>query len=53
MSSDRPYRPALGIDEARTQIAQMRGEKLDPVVVDACLRVLDRGEFEPHLLQLE
>lgn len=50
ISSDRPYRPALGLDQAITEIVKMRGTKLDPVVVDACLRVLARGEFSPNTL---
>ncbi|PWR18183.1 HD domain-containing phosphohydrolase [Zavarzinia aquatilis] len=50
ISSDRPYRPALGLDQAITEIVKMRGTKLDPVVVDACLRVLSRGEFTPNTL---
>lgn len=52
MSSDRPYRAALGIPEARAEILRMRGTRLDPEVVDACIRVLARGEFVPHLLQI-
>ena len=47
MSSDRPYRASLGIPQAREQIIQMRGSQLDAEVVDACLRILDRGDFVP------
>jgi HD-GYP domain-containing protein (c-di-GMP phosphodiesterase class II) len=50
MSSDRPYRAALGIPQARAHIIQMRGAQLDEAVVDACLRILDRGDFTPHEL---
>ncbi|WP_234918999.1 HD-GYP domain-containing protein, partial [Aeromonas veronii] len=50
MSSDRPYRAALGIPQAREQIIQMRGHQLDADVVDACLRILDRGDFIPQPL---
>lgn len=50
MSSDRPYRAALGIVEARREILRIRGSRLDPEVVDACVRILDRGEFVPQLL---
>lgn len=53
MSSDRPYRAALGIGQAIAQIRLMRGSQLDPDVVDACIRVLERGDFTPHLLTLE
>ncbi len=50
MSSDRPYRAALGIPQARAHIIDLRGTKLDAAVVDACLRILDRGDFTPHEL---
>ncbi|MFB2862550.1 HD domain-containing phosphohydrolase [Aeromonas sp. MdU4] len=50
MSSDRPYRAALGIPQARAHIIELRGTKLDAAVVDACLRILDRGDFTPHEL---
>ncbi|MCX9103581.1 HD-GYP domain-containing protein [Aeromonas veronii] len=50
MSSDRPYRAALGIPQARDQTIQMRGHQLDADVVDACLRILDRGDFIPQPL---
>ncbi|WP_042013186.1 HD domain-containing phosphohydrolase [Aeromonas fluvialis] len=50
MSSDRPYRAALGIPQARAHIIDLRGTKLDAEVVDACLRILHRGEFTPHEL---
>ncbi len=37
MSSHRPYRPALGLDEALGEIVKGRGTFYDPDVVDACL----------------
>ena len=46
MASDRPYRPALGVPAAVEEITAQRGRLFDPVVVDACLRVLERGGFE-------
>jgi len=49
MSSDRPYRPALGLDEAIKEISEKRGIKFDPDVVDACLKVLKKGfRFEKY-----
>ncbi|OAH97429.1 PAS sensor protein [Methylomonas methanica] len=39
MASHRPYRPALGIDAALTEIIRQRGISLDEQVVDICLRV--------------
>lgn len=53
MSSDRPYRAALGISQAIAQIQLMRDKQLDPDVVDACIRVLEQGMFTPHLLTVE
>lgn len=47
MSSDRPYRAAMGVEQAMRAILEMRGTKLDPDVVDACLRVIQRGAFVP------
>jgi HD-GYP domain-containing protein (c-di-GMP phosphodiesterase class II) len=43
MSSARPYRPALGIDAALEEITRLKGTRLDPTVVDACLRVFSRS----------
>ena len=44
MSSNRPYRPALGIDKALEEISKNRGTLYDPDVVDACLRLfLEKG----------
>jgi PAS domain S-box-containing protein len=51
MSSDRPYRPSLDIDEAIREILAMRGSKLDCDAVDACLKVLASGKFLPNMLQ--
>jgi HD-GYP domain-containing protein (c-di-GMP phosphodiesterase class II) len=39
MASHRPYRAALGIDAALTEITRQRGFSLDEQVVDTCLRV--------------
>ncbi|GAB2179804.1 hypothetical protein DLREEDagrD3_00270 [Denitratisoma sp. agr-D3] len=52
MSSDRPYRPALGIDGAIAEIQRVKGTRLDPTVVDACVAVLRRGEFAPTHLKM-
>jgi len=37
MCSHRPYRPALGIEKALTEIRRNRGILYDPMAVDACL----------------
>lgn len=41
MSSHRPYRPALGVDKALEELKQHRGTLYDPMVVDACLELLE------------
>ena len=48
MSSHRPYRPALGIDNALEEITKGKGVCYDSDVVDACLKVVkDKGfKFE-------
>jgi putative nucleotidyltransferase with HDIG domain/PAS domain S-box-containing protein len=43
MSSHRPYRPSLGLQAALREIRDYRGTRYDPNVVDACLRLMDRG----------
>jgi putative nucleotidyltransferase with HDIG domain len=45
MASHRPYRPAHGIDLALAEISSNRGILYDPRVVDACLRLFQRGDF--------
>jgi diguanylate cyclase (GGDEF)-like protein len=41
MTTDRPYRKALSVDEARRRLREGAGSQFDPRIVDACLRVLD------------
>ncbi len=41
MSSDRPYRRSLGVEEARRRLLEASGTQFDPRVVDALMRVLD------------
>ena len=43
MSSHRPYRPALGIEAALSEIMTNRGTLYDADVVDACVAVLEGG----------
>ena len=35
MTTDRPYRPALSVDEAATEVRRYRGTQFSPAVVDA------------------
>lgn len=45
MSSHRPYRPALGLEEAVRELLQGRGKIYDQKVVDACVELIKSGEF--------
>ncbi|HQO39203.1 MAG TPA: HD-GYP domain-containing protein, partial [Spirochaetota bacterium] len=44
MASHRPYRAALGIEAAFTELRKNRGSHFDPDVVDSCMRVfIEKG----------
>ena len=46
MASHRPYRPALGIDQALEEISQNRGVLYDPEVVDVCVKLFTEKTFQ-------
>lgn len=46
MSSDRPYRPSLGLKAALEEIKRNRGKLYDPGIVDACVKVVTRKGFK-------
>jgi HD-GYP domain-containing protein (c-di-GMP phosphodiesterase class II) len=46
MASHRPYRAALGIEKALSEIMQNRGILYDPAVVDACVDVFKKDKFK-------
>lgn len=46
MSSFRPYRPALGIDQALAELAAHRGDLYDPMVVDCCTALFTARGFD-------
>jgi len=46
MASHRPYRPALGIDEALKEISNNRGILYDCDVVDACLKLFREKNYQ-------
>ncbi|MFH0797593.1 MAG: HD-GYP domain-containing protein [Candidatus Omnitrophota bacterium] len=45
MSSHRPYRPALGVDQALKEISKNQGLLYEPIVVDACLNLFQKKQF--------
>lgn len=48
MSSHRPYRPSLGVEQALAEIEHGRGTKFDAAVVDACLMLFrEKGYVLP------
>ncbi|MDR3643666.1 MAG: HD domain-containing protein [Clostridia bacterium] len=46
MSSHRPYRPALGIENALAEIERGKGTKFDADATDACLRLFRQKGYE-------
>jgi PAS domain S-box-containing protein len=46
MSSHRPYRPSLGINNAIEELKNNRGVMYDPLVVDACLDLVEKDGFK-------
>ncbi len=45
MSSHRPYRAALGIEQALAEIKEGAGARYDEVVAEACIAVFESGGF--------
>ncbi len=45
MSSDRPYRPAVGVEPALAEIEEGRGVRYDERATDACLRLFREKGF--------
>lgn len=46
MSSHRPYRASLGIEQALEEVRAQRGIKYDARVVDVCLRLFDEENYQ-------
>ena len=46
MASHRPYRPAVGLDNALEEIEKNKGKLYDSEVADACIRIFTEGKFE-------
>jgi HD-GYP domain-containing protein (c-di-GMP phosphodiesterase class II) len=49
MTTDRPYRPALSVEEAAAEVRRCRGTQFSPTVVDAFFAAFRRqpSVFEP------
>jgi len=47
MTTDRPYRKAMPISAAIEELKRHRGSQFDPEVVDAFLKILERGGTHP------
>ncbi len=45
MATNRPYRPMLGMDKALQEIQSKKGTFFDPVVVDACVKIMKREKL--------
>ncbi|HET7831490.1 MAG TPA: HD domain-containing phosphohydrolase [Gallionella sp.] len=45
IKTNRPYRPALGLDAALKEITDNRGKLFNPQVVDACLRLINEKGY--------
>ena len=46
MSSNRPYRPGLGLDAALEEVAAQRGVLYDPAAVDSCIALFREKKFD-------
>jgi len=45
MSSHRPYRPSLGLENALGEISKNKGILYDPAVVETCLRLFSEKKY--------
>jgi HD-GYP domain-containing protein (c-di-GMP phosphodiesterase class II) len=47
ITSERPYRGAMSLAEAKAELRRVSGSQLDPAIVDAFLHVLEDGHVVP------
>lgn len=52
MTSDRPYRSALSIEQAVAELRDKAGSQFDPHIVDVFLRILSEGKLRPDAAPL-
>lgn len=50
MISDRPYRKALSIDQAKKELIENAGSQFDEKIVGVTLNLIDSGEFKEFVL---
>lgn len=43
LTSKRPYRPAMTVDDAKAELRRVAGSQLDPQLVDVLIRLMDNG----------
>lgn len=43
LTSQRPYRPAMTVDEAKAELRRVSGTQLDPQLVETIIRLMDNG----------
>jgi putative nucleotidyltransferase with HDIG domain len=53
MATHRPYRPALGIDEAINELILNQGVLYDPQVVDSCSRLYKENKFTNDMFLMQ
>lgn len=53
MTSDRPYRAALSVEQAMEELVRFRGTQFDERVVDCMLELYHQGEFDDLRRQLD
>jgi polar amino acid transport system substrate-binding protein len=53
MTSDRPYRTGMRVEEALAELHRCAGTQFDPPIVDALAELIDRGELAVLALRAE
>jgi len=53
MVSERPYRPAIRLDQVINELRRQSGSQFDPRVVEALIAVLEQGEIDLANIRLE